>query len=85
MDEATISKEQADAGIALDGCAFIGCGPEAERCYRDLVLVGEYTPDDDTKLWRARKVDSVSGSFFDWRPMRCAAEARAFLVSRRVA
>lgn len=35
---------------------------------------------DDNRFWFARKVDG-NGELTDWKPMRCAAEARAFLVS----
>lgn len=68
------------APVVLDGVVFFTHRPEAETAWRDGVLIGELHHDDIENGWRARKVDNLGWS--EARPMRCRAEARAFIVSR---
>lgn len=69
--------------FAVDGLTFAPIGPhgtmeQATRAGGELV--GDVLL--DASGWFARKKDS-DGLMSDWRPMRCAAEARAFLVSKK--
>jgi hypothetical protein len=58
----------------------------AVRCCKyigDVLLDRRHAKDGSILLsWLARKFDS-RGELTDWLPMRCAAEARAFLVSKK--
>lgn len=70
-----------DAPIALDDLIFTpNDSRRIERATRGTDYVGDVLHDDN-RFWFARKVDA-NGELSDWKPMRCAAEARAFLVSR---
>jgi len=68
--------------FTLDGVEFIP-HPHAttriENAYRGAVRVGDVLHDDN-RFWFARKFDA-HGELSDWKPMRSAAEARAFIVS----
>lgn len=50
-----------------------------ERATHDDQYIGDVLLDDN-RFWFARKFDA-RGEMTDWKPMRCAAEARAFIVS----
>lgn len=68
----------------LDGVTFIP-HPHAttriENAFRGADRIGDVLLDDN-RFWFARKFDGA-GELSDWKPMRCAAEARAFIVSSR--
>jgi hypothetical protein len=71
------------APFTLDDCVFAPhIEGQIERAARDGQYVGDVLRDDN-RFWFARKVDAV-GELTDWKHMRSAAEARAFLVSRRL-
>jgi hypothetical protein len=76
--------------FTLDDLKFTPTHPgQIERATRNDRHVGDVLVDrrlhSDGKTtietWFARKVDA-NDELSDWKPMRCAAEARAFLVSR---
>lgn len=62
--------------FVLDGCVFVPQPYEGEMVIRCCHVIGELGIDEENNTWRARKGEG------DWRPMRCRAEARAFLVSK---
>lgn len=68
--------------FVLDGVSFSPFGPHGnmERAERDHAHVGDVLLDKGTD-WKVRKRDA-RGELSDWKPMRCVAEARAFIVSR---
>lgn len=67
--------------FALDDLVFTPhVGGQIERGTRDGSYVGDVLLDDN-RFWFARKHDA-RGELSDWQPMRSAAEARAFVVSR---
>jgi hypothetical protein len=72
----------ANEPLVLDGVVFEPNGPDRETARQDGVLLGEVELDEIFNQWRARGVNR-DRSFDDWRPMRCKAEARAYLVTRR--
>ena len=51
-----------------------------ERVTRDDQYIGDVLHDDN-RFWFARKFNA-EGALSDWLPMRSAAEARAFMVSK---
>lgn len=63
--------------IILDGVEFRSAGADREQSFRDGALIGELELEEIEMRWRARKGDG------DWRPMRSAAEARAYICSSR--
>lgn len=66
----------------LDHLFFVPDCTDGERAFHaDGQFVGEFEIDEICGAFRARKL-TFFGGYDDWRPMRCAAEARAFLVSR---
>jgi hypothetical protein len=64
----------------LDDVVFAPISRNMESAQRDGVLLGHALLDDN-RFWFARKFDA-HGELSDWKPMRSAAEARAFLVSK---
>ncbi len=66
----------------LDHLAFVPDTVDGETAFQmDGDFVGEFELDEIHGDYRARKL-TFFGGYDDWRPMRCAAEARAFLVSK---
>ncbi len=71
------------APFRLDHLVFVPDFTEGETAFHlDGDFVGEFEIDEVHSGYRARKL-TFFGGYDDWRPMRCAAEARAFLVSRK--
>ncbi len=68
----------------LDHLVFVPEVVESETAFHmDGDFVGEFELDETHPgFFRARKFNFFGG-FDDWRPMRSAAEARAYLVSSR--
>lgn len=68
----------------MDHLMFVPDGRDGEHAFHmDGEFVGEFEIDEiRPDQYRARKM-TFFGGMDDWRPMRCAAEARAFLVSVR--
>lgn len=67
--------------FALDDVVFT---PNDQRRIERATRDGQYIGDvllDDNRFWFARKFDA-RGELIDWKLMRSAAEARAFLVSK---
>ena len=62
--------------VMLDGVVFFAWRPEAESAWRAGALIGELHHDDIENCWMARE------GWMKFKPMRCRAEARAFIVSR---
>lgn len=66
----------------LDHLVFVPEITESEMAFHlDGDFVGEFEIDEINSGYRARKL-TFFGGFDDWRKMRSAAEARAFLVSK---
>jgi hypothetical protein len=71
-----------DIPLHLDGVIFVGNASLHEAAFHpDGDCKGEIGINDEFKCWQARKGDSA-GDFGPWHPMRCRAEARAYIVSR---
>lgn len=72
----------APAPFRLDHLYFVPDPVEGETAFHaDGEFVGEFELDEIMGGYRARKV-TFFGGYFDWRPMRRASEARAFLISK---
>ncbi len=70
------------APFQLDHLVFVPEVTESEAAFHcDGDFVGEFEIDEIKGNYRARKL-TFFGGFDDWRPMRSAAEARAYLVSK---
>lgn len=68
--------------IHLDHLYFVPLGGDCESVFHaDGEWCGDIGFDDVRKHSTARKM--IGGDLSPWRPMRCIAEARAFIVSRR--
>ena len=63
------------APLETDGVTFFPTLGDGELVYREGVQIGELGIDEIWNTWQARK------GVCDWKPMRCRAEARAFLAS----